>query len=146
MRNSENSMNINLDRKTVISKLIERRTALTIQKQEVEYEWRQYREDLTGYYIDIMGLLQTDSGNRPIANLITDCDIYHNRVRLEFTIPNTSTTTPYRSVGLPKRPERSEDSIQRSIDEVEQMIVLLEMCADDIIKSKSYGNILKYIC
>lgn len=146
MRNSENSMNINLDRKSVISKLIERRTALTIQKQQVEHEWRQYREALTGYHIDIMGLLQADSGPRPIANLITDVDIYYTRVRVEFTIPDISAMNPYRSVSKPTCPDQSVDGIQRSIDEVEQMINLLEMCTDDTIKSKSYGNILRYIC
>ena len=53
-----------------------------------------------------------------------------------------------RHITAPSRPRYENgpvSHIQSQIDAIESNINLLEMCSDETIKSKSYGNILSFL-
>lgn len=142
MRNSENSMNINLNRLAVIAKLQERKAELEKEAMSIIHEWAQFNVNIEQYRKQLIFLLTVESGDN-LASLVSDCDVYYDdRVQFNFKVADGRS---YKAVARPKQPQHSIQYAENRIAEVDQMINLLGMCSDETIKSKSYGNILKYI-
>ena len=138
----KNSININLDRKQVITNLKQKRAEFDLLEQyarrkEAELavakeEWKQKTKEAIAFWIQ-QGDARIDS-------------FYHcnydqtTQVRLEF---------PRK---LDAEPRWDNDTMGQSpsyytskIAEIDRSLALLDMCPDDTIKSKAYADILNVI-
>lgn len=138
MANS-NSLNINLDRNMVITRLQEKRVGLEHEYLAAVKLESEHKEAMEAYNIAVIDAvlkgLKDGNGN------VDDVDVYScsTRIRVNFAVDI-------------KKPERSNDSyyktadrLKSQINEIDRTINLLEMCADATIKSKQYGNIIDFL-
>lgn len=138
MANS-NSLNINLDRNMVITRLKEKRVSLEheyLDTAKLEYAYKEAMEAYNNAVIDaILKGLKDGKGN------VDDVDAYScsTRIRVNFAVdikkPERSNKSYY----------KSSDRLKSQMDEIDRMIDLLEMCSDATIKSKQYGNIIDFL-
>ena len=138
MANS-NSLNINLDRNMVITRLQEKRVGLEHEYLAAVKLESEHKEAMEAYNIAVIDAvlkgLKDGNGN------VDDVDVYScsTRIRVNFAVDV-------------KKPERSNASYYKTADhlkiqmnEIDRTINLLEMCSDATIKSKQYGNIIDFL-
>ena len=138
MANS-NSLNINLDRNMVITRLQEKRVGLEHEYLAAVKLESEHKEAMEAYNIAVIDAvlkgLKDGNGN------VDDVDVYScsTRIRVNFAVDV-------------KKPERSNasyyktaDRLKSQMDEIDRTINLLEMCSDATIKSKQYGNIIDFL-
>ncbi len=138
MANS-NSLNINLDRNMVITRLQEKRVSLEHEYLAAAKLESDHKEAMEAYNIAVIDAvlkgLKDGNGN------VDDVDVYScsTRIRVNFGVDV-------------KKPERSNESyyktadrLKSQINEIDRTINLLEMCTDATIKSKQYGNIIEFL-
>ncbi len=128
------TININLDRKTVIDRLQAKR-------KEFEHEYLDalkvesaHKTAMAEYYREVMTAVL--DGLEHGKGEIKDVDQYYDctSIRVDFTV---DAKTPARLIQT-----YSSDYYKNGMDQIDQTISLLEMCTDDTIKSKQYGNII----
>ena len=139
MKNNSNSVNVNLNRVMVIDRL---KSKLNLLQAELEHTKKLevlYEADMQNYREAVIAaVVEAVADGAAIDSVDSYTDITSIRVKV-----NT------RHIVEPRNPRyelnKSSDRIQQDIQSVESNINLLEMCSDETIKSKSYGNILSFL-
>jgi hypothetical protein len=131
------TININLDRKSVIERLLDKRKGFEYDYLDALKVESAHKTAMAEYYREVMTAVL--DGLEHGKGEINDVGVYYDRTSIcvDFTVDA-------------KKPARltqthSSRHYQDRIDEIDQTISLLEMCTDDTIKSKQYGNIIGLI-
>jgi hypothetical protein len=140
--NSNNSMNINLNRATVIDRLKAKRVTLVQDYGQARYLEDAYREQMKEYAAAVAEFVHAEIA-RIGTEAVMDISSYSDSttIRVNFSA---------RHIPEPKNPRynggyMSPDRIDAQVKELDRMIDLLEMCTDETIKSKQYGNMLEFL-
>ena len=134
MKNNSNSVNVNLNRVMVIDRLKSKLTAVKAEFAHAKQIEDRYESDKRAYQATVINATVEALKN---GAAVKDVDSYSDETVIRVLV-NTKHITQ------PKNPryelKTSSDRIQQDIDAIESNINLLEMCSDETIKSKSYGN------
>ena len=138
MKNNSNSVNVNLNRVMVIDRLKSKLNLLQAELEHTKKLEKQYETDMIDYREAVIAaVVEAVADGATIDAVESYTDTTYIRVKV-----NTRHIVEPRN---PRYTHKSVKEIQQDIQSVESNINLLEMCSDETIKSKSYGNILSFL-
>ena len=128
------TININLDRKSVIERLLAKRKGFEYDYLDALKAESAHKAEMAEYYREVLAAvidgLEYDKGEIKDVDQYYDCTIIRTSVVVDIKKPARLIQT------------HSSRYYQDRMDQIDQTISLLEMCTDATIKSKQYGNII----
>ena len=133
-----NSVNVNLNRVMVIDRLKSKLATMKTELVQTQALETQYEEDKRAYQATVINAVVEAIKN---GAAIDSVDSYSETTTIRVVVNTRSIIEP----SNPRYTHKSSKAIQEEITSIESNINLLEMCSDETIKSKSYGNILSFL-